>query len=143
MFPVMCAVFRFACAARSRRPRWRTGTMSESDGGSTQCSNWQCASASSAAVVCFAGCESAASSVGTIAPISGFLITAPTPARAAFAPSWTRGCEWVSTSVSAGTTCGSVDESCFGAQCAIVARISTAACFVRHLSSSSRRAAPS
>ena len=25
-------------------------------------------------------------------------------------------------------TCGSVDESCFGAQCAIVARISTAAC---------------
>ena len=50
-------------------------------------------------------------SVGTSAAISGFLITEPTEASAALAPSFTFGCECVSTSVSAGTTCGSAFES--------------------------------
>ena len=31
---------RVACAARSLRPRCSTGTMSASEGGSMQCSNW-------------------------------------------------------------------------------------------------------
>ena len=65
MFPVMCAVLRLACAPRSRRPRCKTGTMSASDGGSTQCSNWQWASASSAAPVRVDGSERARSRTGT------------------------------------------------------------------------------
>ena len=67
-------------------------------------------------------------------------ITAPTDASAALAPSLTRGCDAVSAcSVSAGTTCGSVFASCLGAQYAIDPSSSTAACLVRHFSSSSER----
>ena len=136
MLPVMCDALRFPCAERSRNPRCSTGTMSASEGGSTQCSNWQWASASMAAPVLVLGSLSAASSVGTSCAISGFLMTAPTEPSAALAPSLTFGCEWVSASVSRGTTCGSVAESCLGAQYAIEPSSSTAACFVRHFSSS-------
>eukprot|EP00967_Tisochrysis_lutea_P003568 scaffold4229_cov30-Tisochrysis_lutea.AAC.10 len=78
-----------ACADGARSPRCRTGTMSESDGGSTQCSNWQCASAESAASVAEAGSFSASSSAGTISAISGLRITEPTDSSAAAAASRT------------------------------------------------------
>ena len=55
---------RVACAARSLRPRWSTGTMSASEGGSMQCSNWQCARASSAPGVALPGSASALRRVG-------------------------------------------------------------------------------
>ena len=48
MLPVMCDVLRFDWAERSRRPRCSTGTIRAREGGSTQCSNWQWARASSA-----------------------------------------------------------------------------------------------
>mmetsp|Transcript_41664 Transcript_41664/g.69326 ORF Transcript_41664/g.69326 Transcript_41664/m.69326 type:complete len:301 (-) Transcript_41664:343-1245(-) len=111
--------------------------MSASDGGSTQCSNWQCARASSASAVWAAGSDKACSNVGTSNAISGFRMTEPILLSAKFADSLTLGCGCVSTSVRAGTTWGSVLESCLGAQYAIAPSNSTAACFVRHFSSSS------
>ena len=56
--------------------------MSASEGASTQCSNSQWASTSSAAVVCVDGSASACISVGTICEISGLRMTAPTDSSA-------------------------------------------------------------
>ena len=84
MFPVMCAVFRFA-RARSRRPRWRTGTMSESDGESTR-SRTGSAPARRAPPSCASPAARAPPAAWARWRRSRFLITAPTPARAAFAP---------------------------------------------------------
>mmetsp|Transcript_39032 Transcript_39032/g.79910 ORF Transcript_39032/g.79910 Transcript_39032/m.79910 type:complete len:230 (+) Transcript_39032:3216-3905(+) len=135
MLPTMVAAFFLRSVLRVRRPRCTTGTSSASDGASTAFTNVVSITTSRALAV-LSGSERDSRRMGAMARISGFLITWPTWASAALAPSRTLTCESETAAAMTGTMVGRQVPSWRGAQYAMAPSRSTAAAFVRHARSS-------
>lgn len=81
-----------------------------------KCTNFVSSKLTKQTDVLFDGSSRAFSKIGTIAWISGFLITDPMTFNASAPDSWTFVCESPRTSINFGTMLGRHEDSCFGAQ---------------------------
>mmetsp|Transcript_11479 Transcript_11479/g.29359 ORF Transcript_11479/g.29359 Transcript_11479/m.29359 type:complete len:205 (+) Transcript_11479:2991-3605(+) len=132
--PMIWVAAFLSALPRSSRARCKMGMISASDGASMTCSKAVSSNCCMHFSACKCGLSRAFKTDGTMAWISGFLMTLPILAIAPLPEICTLGCASDRVFCNRGTICGKHAESCFGAMKAIAPRSSTLPSFVRHLS---------